>query len=102
MVVLCCSPVSVFSMRLDFQQLTLSHASIPLLVFFPPFCISLSFPTDTALNAKNWILVSTLSAPAAPITHARHNGIGQQSLEWDTHDYGRVFSRGGVCGGGLQ
>ena len=53
MVVLCCTEVSIFPMRLGFQKLTLSHASIPLLVFFPPFCISLSFPTDTALNAKN-------------------------------------------------
>lgn len=32
--------------------LTLSHASIPRLVFFPPFCISLSLPTDTALKAN--------------------------------------------------
>jgi hypothetical protein len=53
MVVLCCTEVSIFPMRLGFRKLTLSHASIPLLVFFPPFCISLSFPTDTALNAKN-------------------------------------------------
>lgn len=35
------------------DQRTLSHASIPLLPGFPPFCISLSFPTDTAENAKN-------------------------------------------------
>lgn len=33
--------------------LTLSQASTPRLVLFPPFCISLSFPTETALKAKN-------------------------------------------------
>jgi hypothetical protein len=37
----------------DRAQLTLSHWSMPRRVFLPPFCISLSFPTDTALNAKN-------------------------------------------------
>ena len=37
----------------DRKQLTLSQWSMPRRVFFPPFCISLSFPTDTALNAKN-------------------------------------------------
>lgn len=32
--------------------LTLSQASIPRLGFLPPFCISLSLPTDTALKAN--------------------------------------------------
>jgi hypothetical protein len=98
--VLCYTTVSrVSTCRRQCHRLTLSHWSIPRLVLFPPFCISLSFPRDTALNAKNCRPASVwLQWPVAPITHARHNGIGQQSLEWDTHDCGRVFSRGGVAG----
>lgn len=34
------------------RKRTLSHTSMPRLVFFPPFCISLSLPTDTALKAN--------------------------------------------------
>jgi len=45
-------------MNIQCPKLTLSHWSMPLLVFFPPFCISLSFPTDTALKAKNCTGVS--------------------------------------------
>jgi hypothetical protein len=52
-VVLCCTAVSEIAENADKKQLTWSHWSMPRLVFFPPFWISLSFPTDTALNAKN-------------------------------------------------
>jgi hypothetical protein len=33
------------------------------------------------------------------LTHASHDGIGQQSLEWDTHDCGMVCSVAVGCGG---
>jgi hypothetical protein len=53
----------------------------------------LSFPTETALNAKNCITgLAPLPRPIAPFTHARHDGIWQQSLEWDAHGCGSVCS----------
>ena len=44
------------------------------------------------------LVLAAFHSKARQITHARHNGIGQQSLEWDTHDCGSVVRRGGVAG----
>lgn len=83
--------------------LTLSQASIPRLVLFPPFCMSLSFPTDTALNAKNCSarVRAVWGGQLGRSTYAGHDSIRQQSLEGDTHDCESVSGRCGSVGEGL-
>jgi hypothetical protein len=84
-------------------QLTLSQASIPRLVLFPPFCISLSFPTDTALNAKN-CSTSVRAVQRSQLgrsTYAGHDCVRQQGLEGDTHDCESVGGRWGSVGVGI-
>lgn len=103
--------ISYFATRLLVQlsntvkkrSLTLSQASIPRLVFFPPFCISLSFPTDTALNAKNcgtWVR-AVQRGQLGRSTYAGHDSIRQQSLEGDTHGCESVSGSCGSVGEGL-
>jgi hypothetical protein len=76
---------------------------MPRLPLFPPFCISLSFPTDTALNAKN-CGTSVRAVPGGQwgrSTYAGHNRVRQQSLERDTHDCESVSGRRGSVGVGI-
>lgn len=76
---------------------------MPRLVLFPPFCISLSFPTDTALNAKNcstWVR-AVQRGQLGRSTYAGHDCVRQQGLEGDAHDCESVGGRGGSVGVGI-
>lgn len=68
-------------------QLTLSQASIPRLVFFPPFCISLSDPTATPLKAN--ICRRGLTGPSGglrgALAYADHDPVREQRFKRHAH-----------------
>ena len=62
---------------------------MPRLVFFPPFCISLSLPTDTALKAnicsgQRWA-AGARAGRGGPLTHAEHDPVREEGFEGYAH-----------------